>query len=59
MTELFLQPLIDKLSPPNLDGYGFIQADQDGYDGEIVTPEQHKEQEFFEALKIYLNAEFK
>ena len=48
MTELFLRPLIDKLSPPNLTGYGYIKADQDGYDGQIVTPEEHKEEEYEE-----------
>ena len=56
MTELFLRPLIEKLSPPNLTGYGYIKADQDGYDGEIVTPEEHKEEEFFELLTYYLDA---
>lgn len=55
-TELSLRPLIDKLSPPNLTGYGYTKADQDGYDGEIVTPEEHKEEEFFEALKQLLDA---
>ena len=55
MTELFLRPLIDKLSPPNLTGYGYIRAEQDGYDGEIVTPEEHKEEEFFELLTYYLD----
>ena len=56
MTELFLRPLIEKLSPPNLTGYGYIKADQDGYDGEIVTPEEHKEEEFFELPTYYLDA---
>ena len=59
MTELFLRPLIEKLSPPNLTGYGYIRADQDGYDGQIVTPEEHKEEEFFQLLNHYLDAELK
>ena len=54
--ELSLHQLIAKLSPPNYDGYGYTKADQDGYDGQIVTPEQHKEREFFEALTQLLDA---
>ena len=56
MTESSLRPLLDKLSPPNLAGYGYVKADQDGYDGEIVTPEEHKDEGFFEALKHLLDA---
>ena len=38
----------------NLSSYGYRKSDQDGYDSSdpssIVTPEQHKEEEFFAAL---------
>ena len=45
-------------SPPDLQGYGHRRADQDGGDGdEWVTPEQDKEREFFEALRMELSAE--
>ena len=54
--ESSLRLLIAKLSPPNYDGYGYTKADQDGYDGQIVTPKQHKEEEFFEALTQLLDA---
>lgn len=40
----------------NLEEYGYIQADQDGYDGERVSPEEHKEEEFFAALEEMLDA---
>ena len=44
--------------PPELQGYGHRGADQDGYTGEEwIKPAEHKEQEFFEALKIELDAQ--
>ena len=39
----------------SLDGYGYIRADQDGYSGEVVTPIEHKEEEFFAALSLLLD----
>jgi hypothetical protein len=44
-------------SPPELQGYGYRGACQDGYDGEeMVSPVEHKEREFFEALRVELDA---
>lgn len=27
---------------PNLEGFGYTKADQDGFDGEKVSPEEHR-----------------
>ena len=44
-------------SPPELQGYGYRGACQDGYDGEeMVSPVEHKEREFFEAARVLLEA---
>lgn len=37
-----------------LAGYGYVRSDNDGFDGEIVTPENHKEEEFFTAAEALL-----
>ena len=39
----------------SLAGYGYIEADQDGGTGKTISPEQHKEEEFFEALRQELD----
>ena len=39
----------------SLTGYGYTQADQDGFDGETVTATEHKEAEYFEALRVLLD----
>lgn len=39
----------------NLDGYGYTAADQDGFDGEEISPTRHKEEEFFGAMKEMLD----
>lgn len=41
----------------DLSGWGYVRADQDGYDGEIVTPEEHREETFFAAARELLGAE--
>lgn len=45
-----------KLTEPDLTGYGYHRADQDGYDGGYVTPAEHKEEEFFRASEMLLDA---
>lgn len=40
-----------------IQGYGYTRADQDGYNGEIVTATEHKEEEFFEAARQLLEAQ--
>ena len=41
--------------PPELQGYGHRRADQDGGDGEEwIRPEEDKEREFMECLKVEL-----
>lgn len=42
---------------PDLSGYGYKRADQDGYDGGSVSPIDHKEEEFFAAAKQILHAQ--
>lgn len=39
-----------------LEKYGYWLADQDGYDGGWVSAIEHKEEEFFAALEIELDA---
>jgi len=39
-----------------LEGYGYRKADIDGFSGEIVTPKEHKAEEFEAALVIRLDA---
>lgn len=40
----------------NLEGYGYDRADQDGHDGGLVSPIEHKEEEMIEAAKVLLDA---
>lgn len=40
----------------DLTGYGYMRADQDGFDGGYVTPELHKEEEFLAASLQILDA---
>ena len=44
----------------NLEGYGYTKSDSDGFDSghldSVVSPIQHKEEEFFEALRVILGA---
>lgn len=40
----------------DLTGYGYHSADQDGFDGGYVTAEEHKEEEFFRAAEMALEA---
>lgn len=40
----------------DLTGWGYVRADQDGYDGEVVTPEEHREETFFAAALQLLGA---
>ena len=42
--------------PDPLEGYGYTKSDNDGFDGEIVTPEEHKEEEFFAGAELLLDA---
>lgn len=40
-----------------LQNYGYTKADQDGYDGEKVSAEAHKEEEMFSHIAGELQAE--
>ena len=44
----------------DLTGYGYVRADQDGFDSSdpssVVSPEEHKSEEFLEAVKITFDA---
>lgn len=40
-----------------LQNYGYTEADQDGYDGEQVSAEAHKEEEMFSHIAGELQAE--
>ena len=58
-SDLFSRPK----NPASLKGYGYTKSDSDGFDSghpdSVVSPIQHKEEEFFEALHVLLGAEIK
>lgn len=41
---------------PDLPGYGYTKADQDGFNGEKVSPIEHKEEEMMTAAKDLFEA---
>ena len=44
------------MTADQLKGYGYCRADQDGYEGEEVSPEEHNEEEILEASRQLLDA---
>lgn len=50
----FLSKACQLTGLPDLTGYGYRRADQDGFDGGEVSPAEHKEEEFFEAANQLL-----
>ena len=40
----------------DLTGYGYFRADQDGFDGGYVMPQDHKDEEFMAAADQLLHA---
>ena len=49
-----MQPVREELA--DLTGYGYFCADQDGFDGGYVMPQDHKDEEFLAAAEQLLHA---
>lgn len=49
-----MQPVREELA--DLTGYGYFCADQDGFDGGYVMPQDHKDEEFMAAAEQLLHA---
>lgn len=50
------QSALDFREAADLSEYGYIRADQDGWNGEVVSPQEHNEEVILEAAAELLDA---